>query len=92
MPLPMSLTAFRDCDENWHGNSIAFQDLKLQTPDLVVYAHHKPNPDRDVELCGVVRCGKKLTHPIIRPVVANEPTDLSNRTGRQFELGFGKGN
>jgi hypothetical protein len=43
-------------------------------------------PDKNVELCGVVRCGKKLTHPINRPVAADEPMDLSNRTGKQFEL------
>jgi hypothetical protein len=49
-------------------------------------AHHKQAPDKNVELCGVVRCGKKLTHPIIRPKAADEPMDLGNRTDRQFGL------
>jgi hypothetical protein len=30
-------------------------------------AHHKKTRAKDVVLHGVVRCGKKLTHPIIRP-------------------------
>jgi hypothetical protein len=39
-------------------------------------AHHKRSKAKNVILHGVVRCGKKLTHPIIRPSidVADPPT------------------
>jgi hypothetical protein len=32
-----------DCDENWHGNAIAFQDRRLQPPDLDVCAVDDPD-------------------------------------------------
>jgi hypothetical protein len=49
----VSLTALGYCDENWHGNATAFQDLELQAPDLDVYA--VDDPDDPIVCDGEIR-------------------------------------